>query len=336
MSENKNTALNTNHQITPGNPGRITEDKRPLYDDNLIKRIEAFHDASGISWTEISFQSGLSQTRNSSVISGWRRKKYMGDVKRVNEILERFLRGEERKVYGSITDLKFVPIANSGQIMTILETAKIDRIIAAIIGDTGTGKTTAIREYIRDKDIIYIHGNRTYSGAKDYMRIMHQHRLVGKDGRGNLHQLTNDIIQSIKDKNVLIIIDQCDYLNLSSIDVLRTINEESNIGIVFIGLPSFLSTLRGNEPEVRQVRDRIRILLELKAYKLEDAKAILELNFPETNGTAETFFRLSNGSMRILSSLIYNVKKMMEKKNAELNEKTIIQASRLLDRRSIY
>ncbi|MDR3628433.1 MAG: AAA family ATPase [Ignavibacteriaceae bacterium] len=305
------------------------------YNESLINELEQYYSISGRSWNSICESIGI----NPSIISQWRKKEYPGKVTEVNELVERFLKIEIKKINSDKVDLDFVDINNSKRTIKICETAHIDGIMAVVIGDTGTGKTMSIRKYVSENDCIYIHANRTYKFPVEYLRKIHTHPRVGKDARGTLNQLCTDIINELTGKNVLIIIDQADYLNLSAIDIFRTINEDAKVGVVFVGLPSFLQKLRGNEPEVRQVRDRIKAKLELKPYSFEDAKIILEHNWPGLNGLSKVFYDYSNGSIRILSGLIYNARKLLnnpKNQDLQLEESLIADAAKLLERRNIF
>jgi DNA transposition AAA+ family ATPase len=109
------------------------------------------------------------------------------------------------------------------------------------------------------------------------------------------------------------------------------------VGVVFVGLPSFTARLRGNEAEVRQVRDRIKVKLELRSYTASDAEAILDKNWAGLNGLTKTFYKESQGSIRILSGLIYNAKRIIaspKNQGKALDEKVIQKAASMLDIRA--
>ncbi|GAB4287140.1 MAG: hypothetical protein Kow0098_03250 [Ignavibacteriaceae bacterium] len=323
MSELKNIPAEGKNQSAG-----LLKGKGKQHDEELISKLEAYQRSSEKSWAVICDQLGKSAT----IISLWRKKKYTGDVEAVNDAVEKFLRVEAQKALSVNIKLDYVEIDNNRRCLKVLETALTDGIMAAIIGDTGTSKTYSILQFVKNNDCIYIHANRTYRWPVEYLRRIHTHRFVGKDGRGTMNQLSIDIIHELKGKNVLIIVDQADYLNLAAIDIFRTINEDAGVGVVFVGLPSFLSKLRGNQPEVRQVRDRLKTRLELKRFTREDCKNILDLNFPGLNGYSQDFYTLSNGSIRILESLVYNVKLLIKNKNYQLDKKLIHDAAALLER----
>ncbi len=192
----------------------------------------------------------------------------------------------------------------------------------------------SVKEYCKDNDVIYLEANRTYRLPNEYLRKIHVNKKVGKDGRGSLNAMYNDIVEELRGTNTLIVIDQADYLNLGAIDVFRAISDEAGIGVVFVGLPSFLRKLRGNEPEVRQVRDRIKVKIELAAYSAEECDDILNVNWDGLNGLAKEFYRYSSGSLRILSSLVYNARRIManpKNQDKDLNQTLIARAAEYLE-----
>lgn len=305
----------------------LSEEKRNQYDPNLIEELETYYAESLKSWNVISDELSLSP----AVISTWRKKNYPGDVENINEQVKRYLILQKRKSLAPQVDLDYVKIKNNEIILKVLETAHVDGVIGAIIGDTGTSKTTSIREYMKSNNVILLSANRTFKFPVEYLRRIHTHQLIGKDGRGTVNRMYEDIVIELKRKDVMIIIDQADYLNLSAIDIFRSINDEAGVGVVFVGLPSFLSKLRGKDPEIRQVRDRIRVRVELKRFSQSDCKSILDKNFPGLNGYSKDFYDQSLGSIRILSSIVYNVKKMINA-GEPLGRSVIEKASSLLER----
>lgn len=302
--------------------------KKDLFDIQLINELEEYFKTSNKSWNIIAGELNLSP----AVVSTWRNRTYKGDILNVNESVKKYLRLQG---LAPTIDLQYVEIRNNKMITTVLDTCRVDGVIGAIIGDTGTSKTTTIREYSKNNPVILVSSNGTYRFPVEYLRRIHSNPMIGKDGRGTLNKLSVEIIDELKRKNVILIVDQADYLSLRAIDIFRTFNDEAGIGIVFVGLPSFLSKLRiSNEPELKQIRDRIRIRVELKPFRMEECEKILDKNFPGLNGHAKDFYDLSMGSLRVLSSLVYNVKKMVTR-GADINHDTLLKAAEMLERRAV-
>ncbi|MCF8261579.1 MAG: hypothetical protein K9J12_12450 [Melioribacteraceae bacterium] len=306
-----------------------------LRQKQFIDKLEDYQKETGKSWADIA--SAIGHT-SSSKLSQWRSFSYpspTGSDKITTEV-ERFLKIENKKHLSPRIDLDYVEIENNIRVFKTLETAQADKIIACITGDTGTSKTSSIQKYIEENDVIYLQSNRSYKFPIEYMRVLHKHPRVGNSGAGTLNQIVQDITSELKGSNTLLIVDQCDYLNLTGIDIFRTLNDEAKIGICFVGLPSFLSKIRGTEPEVRQVRDRIKLRIELKSYSEEDCQKILDHNWHGLNGEVSTFFKYSFGSIRILSGLVYNTRRLMKvPQNANVEIKKLIPvAASMLETRS--
>ncbi|MBK7106850.1 MAG: AAA family ATPase [Ignavibacteriae bacterium] len=299
---------------------------------DLVDQLEDYQERKNLSWNEVSRKIGISP----SIISSWRKNSYTGNNDDVNIAVDRFLRIENSKLKGIKKDLEFVEINNTKKFLSVLKTCHRDGIIAAIVGDTGTSKTTSIELYESENDVVKISANRSFKFPIEYIKRIHTQ--IGKNGIGTMNKLFQDVVNELKGKNILIIIDQCDYLNLSAIDIFRSLNDESGVGIVFVGLPSFLATLRGNEPEVKQVKDRIRMKLELKKFSQNDCDEILDKNWPELNGLKTEFYKHSNGSIRILSALIYHCRLILslpKNKDVKISAETISKASMFLERANL-
>ena len=305
------------------------------YDHQLIRQLEDYKAVSGKSWAQIADHIGIT----SSVISQYRNQVYFGKVSVINDTVRKFLNIESKKINAIKKELDFVPIENSKAIFNVLLSSHIHGLLGAIVGDTGTGKTYSVEQYKKNNNCIYLEANRTFKFPVEYLRRIHAHSVIGKDGCGTMNQLCSQIIEELKGKNVLIIIDQADYLNLAAIDIFRTINENSKQGVVFIGLPSFLTKIRGNQPEVRQVRDRLMLRCELKPYCFKEAQSIINFNWPCLSiDIQELLYKRSEGSIRILSNLIFLSRIMLDSKETdrrELQSKIIETAANILERRNI-
>lgn len=169
-------------------------------DPKLVKSVEEYMQTN--KWSLRQLADALKFP--SSTLSQWRSGKYPGDNHQINIAVERFLRIESQKKFSR--DLKFVEIRNSRRIWKVLETAHADGVIAVIIGDTGTSKTMSVKQYCKDNEVIYLEANRTYRMPNEYLRKIHTNKKVGKDGRGSLNAMYNDIVEELRGTNTLIVI----------------------------------------------------------------------------------------------------------------------------------
>lgn len=195
---------------------------------------------------------------------------------------------------------------NAKTISEVISICKEDKIIGLIKGDPGLGKsTTATMEAYENKGL-YVLMDRTTKRMTPLLRSLQ--RQMGYSGYAlGVHAMMDDLIFSVKHQFDILIIDQADYLSPDAIDILRTLSEKSNKGLCLIGLKGIDRKLNGGGAEVKQLKDRIRISIELDPPTFEDIELVLNVNWPGlTDELKKEFFKYSRKTYRILSHLIFH------------------------------
>ena len=82
---------------------------------------------------------------SSAVVSAYKSRTYQGNVKAFEKAVEDWLRREARRV--AKIDVPTAETATLDSIRKAVTMTQDDRDIAVIVGDSGTGKTTALRAY---------------------------------------------------------------------------------------------------------------------------------------------------------------------------------------------
>lgn len=150
-------------------------------------------------------------------------------------------------------------------------------VIALIYGETGRGKAQVLKEYARKNDtVIYIQADATISNVKSILEEIWE--AIGNRNREPEHFLKKEIIEVMKDSEVLLIIDDAQYLTLKAMEVIRVINENAGIGIVFCGNQYVYDRMFGRETtQYSQLFSRIRIKKYVPAaVSMDDVKEILK------------------------------------------------------------
>jgi hypothetical protein len=322
MSKHQAASLST--EIGSGKSLIINLSKANEHNDAAIKELNYYKEMSKRSLEQIAYAVGVSE----SVLNLWLRKQYTGNISKINDLVKRFLRIELSKLQSVPTSLEFVLTGTAKKILKVVEATHIDGIISLILGSPGSGKTTAVRQYLYDNspNVTYLQLNQSYRTPYEWLK-----KLSGGYSSGTINSMANYIIKKLSGSNSLLILDQVDYLSLTSIDILRSISEESQTGLLLIGLPTFAKKLKGESPELIQLRDRIRVYLKLEKLTEEEIFFILDENWAGlTENQKKLFARYSKGSLRLLSSLVYNCRKYLNQKVNEgfdLEEEDIINAA---------
>jgi DNA transposition AAA+ family ATPase len=268
---------------------------------------------------------------SSAVISSYKSRNYNGDVKTLEKRIDAWLKREARR----LTNME-VPTAETStieQIRRAIITAQDDADIAVVVGDAGTGKTTALRRYQAESHSAWL-VEVDASFTKNVL-ITEIARVMGVDQKGGMTAVISRIIEALKEWDGVLIIDEADYLSDSSLELIRQIiNDKARTGVVLAGLPRLEYKLRNLRNDNEQLASRVGVLLKVERMKKSDAVKILGSVWKDLGREAvDTFIGLANGSVRTLVKLIGRTHQLMgvnrlEKPDAEL----VIEAGELLMR----
>ena len=169
-----------------------------------------------------------------------------------------------------------------------------------VLGDVGLGKTTILRYYLEElapKDLTtaYVFNpNVTLKALLD--TIFRELGLADKpdtvpDMVDQLHGLFIDEYQ--RGRNVVLIIDEAQNMPVETLEGLRLLsNLESStdklIQIVLVGQPEFAARLE--QPELRQLRQRIAVRSTLVPFTERESLAYIEHRLNKAGGTSASAF----------------------------------------------
>jgi len=135
-----------------------------------------------------------------------------------------------------------------------------------LLGPTGSGKTTMLR-FLEQKfngrtKMIYL--PKPPRDAKDWVAVFEKitkKRLSFRKKSINLYNLNEHVNKALKNRKLLLFVDECHEASLESLEWLRTLADQvQNLSVVVAGLPVFESTLRSNlETFMRRVGSRIEL-----------------------------------------------------------------------------
>jgi DNA transposition AAA+ family ATPase len=265
---------------------------------------------------------------SSAVISSYKNRNYNGDVKTLEKRIDAWLKREARR----LTNME-VPTAETStieQIRRAIITAQDDADIAVIVGDAGTGKTTALRQYQAESHSAWL-VEVDASFTKNVL-ITEIARVIGVEQKGSMTVVIGRIIEALKEWDGVLIIDEADYLSDSALELIRQIiNGKARTGVVLAGLPRLEYKLHNDN---EQLASRVGVLLKVERMKKSDAVKILGSVWKDLGKeTVDTFVSLANGSVRTLVKLIGRTHQLMGVNRLEKPEtELVIEAGELLMR----
>ncbi len=272
----------------------------------------------------ISRSLGVSATMLSQFIN----MKYPGDNASLANKIEAFLkRQDERTNYTEIFP-EALPTKNVQRIHNLCRICHLEGEMGVITGDAGLSKTTGLKAYQRNNQgsVILIE---VIPGTTAKNLAIQIHKECGYDGRGTQWDMSQDIIEKLKNSERLIIIDEAEHLPTTALELARRIHDKTNIGVVLAGLPKLLMNLRGLKSDFRQLYSRIGVKAELKNLEESDVKLLVQAAQPNSNGAWKYFYEQTQNG-RTLSKLIKMAIKVSKTNNRPIDASVVEAAKEYL------
>lgn len=251
--------------------------------DHLRDAIRTHIDVQGISIAKLATQSDLGD----STVSAWLSGKYKGNNENVEAALRKWLQADAmRQRQHSITPQtkKFIATPTSKKYLTVLEYAQSMPDVGIIVGAAGTGKTTSIKHYKSTYPNVWVMTATpaigTAPAAMDALRD-----LMGIS-MGRKYAMQRQIINKMEGTNGLLIVDEAQFLQPAALDEFRSLHDQADIGLVFVGNEEVWRQLDGGGQRAKfaQLHSRVGarvsitrpidgdIVAVLDAYEIADKK----------------------------------------------------------------
>jgi DNA transposition AAA+ family ATPase len=262
---------------------------------------------------------------SSGVVSAYKSRTYQGNVKAFEEAVDAWLKREARRV--AKIDVPTAETSTLDSVRKAVTMAQDDRDIAVIVGDSGTGKTTALRAYAAEShSAILIEVDSSFTKNVLVTEIA---RAAGVESKGSMTAVIARIVEALRGRDTVVLIDEADYLSDGSLELVRrVINDKAETGVVLCGLPRLKYKLENLRNDHQQLTSRVGVLLEVKRLAKPDAVKIIEGVWRSlAKETVEAFVKTANGSVRTLVKLICRVHQVMGINRIETPDAEVIAAA---------
>jgi DNA transposition AAA+ family ATPase len=262
---------------------------------------------------------------SAGVVSAYKNRAYNGNVKVLEERIDAWLKREARRL--ARIDVPTAETATMEQVRRAITIAQDEADIAVIIGEAGTGKTTALRQYAKEShSALLIDVDPSFSKVVLMNEIA---RALGVEDKGGMNAVIERVIEALKDRDAVLIIDEADYLSDSSLELVRRIiNDKAHTGVVLVGLPTLEYKIRNLRNDHEQLISRVGVMVKLGKLKKTDAEKILAGVWTDlSKETLEAFIKGANGSTRTLVKLIGRVHQLMGINRMEKPDADVIAAA---------
>jgi DNA transposition AAA+ family ATPase len=301
------------------------EKKENEYSEELYKRffdlVGSPEEGKRISQSKAAQALGYS----SGVVSAYKSRTYNGNVKAFESAAEAWLKREARRI--AKIEVPTAETAALDSIRKAVSMAQDDGDIAVIVGDSGTGKTTALRAYAEEsRSAVLVEVDSSFTKNVLVTEIA---RAVGVDQKGGMTAVIGRIAEALRGRDTVVLIDEADYLSDASLElVMRVINDKAQTGVVLAGLPRLKHKLENLRNDHQQLTSRVGVLLEVKRMSRADAVKIIEGVWRGlAKETVEAFVKTADGSVRTLVKLMGRVHQVMGINRVETPDAECVSAA---------
>lgn len=246
-----------------------------------IEDLEKFAEENNISYAKIAKAINI----GSSTLSEFRRGTYTGDVKALTEKVEAFLERHKKKMrridFSVDTEVKkrifYAAEVIENYVASNVMTQTIDSAkIAYIYGRAGIGKTHALMEWAKQYK-----GRALFITAETGITVVGLIKKIARELRidangNNTESIKQRIKDSVKFTETIIVIDEGEHLKPSIIDIVRSLADQTGVGIIIAGTEALKSKIYSQTKGYEYLYSRAVINMTLRELNIDDVSKIVK------------------------------------------------------------
>jgi DNA transposition AAA+ family ATPase len=247
-----------------------------MYDETR-QALREFIAQSRKSQSRIAKETGLSAT----VISQFLNDVYTGDNRAVAKTIEQYLTVSKERLTIVSTARFNIDLYNTQEALFACNYAHRRNDVTLVSGDAGAGKTTALRHYAETTTgVIMVTANACITSATAILGLICEKLHCTIPGRRAT--LMKTVIKHLAGTNMLIIVDEADYLSFDALQAVRSLNDLAGVGVVFAGNDRIYRQMVSGRRSSEFDQLRTRIIVRKKVFNDYSPDEISGI-FPDLN-----------------------------------------------------
>ena len=278
----------------------VTLDQNSNTGSDVIARVKALLEQSTVTQAQIAKEIGVSGSTVNQLLNG----NYKADPTAMVQKLANWLTARDQRADAQ-RDPGFVMTETAKQIMADMGYALTTQSIVIIHGISGVGKTTALREFQRNNNNVWVI---TTSPSRATMTEC-LYELAMELGMVNAPRLRGPLARALRRRlrntKGLIVVDEADHLDRATLEELRILVEEVEVGMVLVGNSRVYTQLTGGQRSEDFARLYSRVAKKRAITKAKKADVLAFASAWNITGAAELdlLLRISErpGALRLVS-----------------------------------
>lgn len=267
---------------------------------DAITRIKALLEQSIVTQAQIAKEIGVSPSTVNQLLNG----NYKADPAPMMQKLANWLTARDQRA-DAPRDPGFVMTETAKQIIADMNYALATESIVIIHGISGVGKTTALREFQRTNNNVWV--ITTSPSRATMMECMYE--LAMELGMENAPRQRGQLARALRRRLLntkgLIVVDEADHLDRPTLEELRILVEEVGIGMVLVGNSRVYTQLTGGQrsEDFARLYSRVAKKRALTKAKKADVMAVASAWNIEGAVERDLLVRISErpGALRLVS-----------------------------------
>ena len=246
---------------------RMPEDMAKVNAKQKAESLRSFMDRHKLNQADVARKLGVSSSMVNQFLKGTYSGDNVGMAKAVVGLINAVDRRKRR-----VRLKPFVETAVAKMIYTLIKHTSTqvnddEGVISLVIGDSGHGKSLCLREYARcNSDAIYIELHNAMSAVRVFKALAAE---VGSDESGSIDNVSQCLIRALRNREVVVIIDEASSLTVKQLSQLRTvIVDQCRCPLILSGNMDLLHTINQSKAKhgyqaLDQFRSRMARVLDL-------------------------------------------------------------------------
>lgn len=267
---------------------------------------------------------------SASAISQYLQNKYPGDLEALERKITQYLKlSLQREEYPRL-QFSFIETSVVKQVHEIATACHTSNHIGIVTGESGLGKTTAVKRYLElNPDVLVIYGRPSITTKSILKEIALK---VNADAQGSVDDVFLRIVRKLKGSGRMLIIDEAEHLTARVLDQLRRLNDSefAGIGILLVGLPRLLQILCSQRGDHKYLYSRVGWNVAVQALTDSDCQNFVASALPSAKNLWRTYADCARRNARSLRNLLARSLEIATINRAPIDAELIRQTSKIL------